>query len=161
LIEWIDYWVIVDTGSTDGTQEIIREFMKGRPGELHQSYWVNFAHNRNEVLEHSKGKGDYLLFIDADEMLQVQKPFSWPDLTEDLYFMKVQYQVGSEFTRTSLVNNHLDWKWYGLIHEEIRGDRPRNGVLLRNILTITTLDGEPSREMLIQNFGKCPFERTR
>src|ERR1700680_162948 len=52
----IDYWVIVDTGSTDGTQNIIKDFMKekGIPGELHERPWVNFAHNRNQALELAK-----------------------------------------------------------------------------------------------------------
>ena len=52
----IDYWVIVDTGSSDGTQEIIRAFMKEIPGELHERPWINFGHNRNEALELAKGK---------------------------------------------------------------------------------------------------------
>ncbi len=46
----IDYWVIVDTGSADDTKEIIKEFMKDVPGELHERPWVNFEHNRNEAL---------------------------------------------------------------------------------------------------------------
>ena len=46
----IDYWVIFDTGSTDGTQDIIREFLQDIPGELHERPWVDFAHNRNEAL---------------------------------------------------------------------------------------------------------------
>ncbi|MBS0625976.1 MAG: glycosyltransferase [Verrucomicrobia bacterium] len=151
LKKWIDYWVIVDTGSTDGTQEMIREFMKDVPGELHQSSWVNFAHNRNEALSLSKGKGDYILFIDADEMLEFSKDFTWPELIQDLYFMKVRYQTGSEFSRVSLVNNRLEWKWHGVIHEELReSGSKRSGTMLNGVITITTLDGEPSKELLIK-----------
>src|SRR5438105_1336932 len=45
----IDYWVIVDTGSTDGTQKIIKDFMKENKvkGELFERPWKNFEHNRN------------------------------------------------------------------------------------------------------------------
>ncbi|MCC6127879.1 MAG: glycosyl transferase family 2, partial [Chlamydiae bacterium] len=32
----IDYWVIVDTGSSDDTKEIICEYLKDIPGELHE-----------------------------------------------------------------------------------------------------------------------------
>ena len=32
----IDYWIIVDTGSTDGTPEVVRKVMHEIPGELHQ-----------------------------------------------------------------------------------------------------------------------------
>src|SRR5580704_1601575 len=32
----IDYWVIVDTGSTDGTQNVIKDFMKDIPGDLYE-----------------------------------------------------------------------------------------------------------------------------
>ena len=53
----ISYWVIVDTGSTDGTQEIIKKFMEDIPGELHERPWKNFEHNRNQALELAKGKG--------------------------------------------------------------------------------------------------------
>ena len=33
---FIDSWVIVDTGSTDGTEDIIREHLKDIPGQLHE-----------------------------------------------------------------------------------------------------------------------------
>ena len=62
----IDSWVIVDTGSSDDTQSIIRKYMADLPGELHEKPWVNFAHNRNEALQLAKEKADYVLLIDAD-----------------------------------------------------------------------------------------------
>ena len=42
----ISSWVICDTGSEDSTREIIREHLRGIPGELHQDTWVHFGHNR-------------------------------------------------------------------------------------------------------------------
>ncbi|EHP44847.1 family 2 glycosyl transferase, partial [Cupriavidus basilensis OR16] len=71
---WIDRWVIVDTGSTDGTQALVREVMGKLPGTLHERPWIDFAHNRNEALALARAcsegharADDYVLFIDADE----------------------------------------------------------------------------------------------
>jgi len=68
IYKYIDYWVISDTGSTDGTQEIIQNFFKekGIPGELHQDEWKNFGHNRTIALRHCDGKAEYAWMIDAD-----------------------------------------------------------------------------------------------
>ena len=51
---YINYWVIVDTGSTDGTQDLIKEIMDeyGIKGELHERPWVDFGYNRTESLEY-------------------------------------------------------------------------------------------------------------
>ena len=41
---FIKYWVIVDTGSSDNTKEVITKTMGelNIPGELHERPWVNF-----------------------------------------------------------------------------------------------------------------------
>ena len=69
IYKHINYWVISDTGSTDGTQEIIKKFFeeKGIPGELHQDEWKNFGHNRSLALQHAKDKAEYAWMIDADD----------------------------------------------------------------------------------------------
>ena len=65
----LDYWVVVDTGSTDGTQDIVRQAMSGLPGEVVQRPWVDFAHNRSEALSLARQHGTYSLIIDADDEL--------------------------------------------------------------------------------------------
>ena len=66
---YIDYWVVCDTGSTDDTKSIVSSELSEIPGELHQVPWINFGHNRTQLLQLCKGKADYLLLIDADEIL--------------------------------------------------------------------------------------------
>jgi glycosyltransferase involved in cell wall biosynthesis len=112
----IDYWVIVDTGSTDGTQKIIKEFLKDIPGELHERPWVDFGHNRNEALTFAKKKGDYILLMDADEHVVYSKDFELPALDKDSYITTLKNGPCTN-KRILLLDNHLDWKWEGVLHE--------------------------------------------
>ena len=81
----IDYWVIVDTGSTDGTQDAIRSLMMDLPGGLYERPWHDFAHNRNEALDLARPHGKYVLIIDADDVLEFDKGFQTPILEADSY----------------------------------------------------------------------------
>ena len=114
----IDYWVIVDTGSTDGTQDIIRQHLKDIPGELIERPWLDFAHNRTEALERARGHGDYVFVIDADEVLEITGGFKMPHLTADSYNVEVHYG-GYSYLRKQLVNNALPWCYKGVLHEYI------------------------------------------
>lgn len=114
----LDYWVIVDTGSDDNTLEIIRDTLQEIPGELHQRPWQNFAHNRTEALALAKGKGDFALLIDADEEVVIQQDFIPPDLRDQGHIIEVHYD-STVFHREIFINNHLDWYWKGVLHEQI------------------------------------------
>ena len=78
----LDHWVIVDTGSTDGTQAIIRSILKDIPGELHERPWKDFGHNRTEAIELARGKADYLFVIDADDTLVIPPRYVLPQFVE-------------------------------------------------------------------------------
>jgi glycosyltransferase involved in cell wall biosynthesis len=114
----INHWVIVDTGSTDGTQDIIKEKMKslGIEGELHERPWLNYGHNRAESMELSKGKCDYRLVIDADDVLEVTDPTCFDVLDLDSY--KLIIKLGNlTYYRTQMMKSDQDWTYEGVIHE--------------------------------------------
>jgi len=48
---YIDSYTILDTGSTDGTQELIKKALENIPGALHEEPFVDFATSRNRALE--------------------------------------------------------------------------------------------------------------
>ncbi len=142
---WVDYWVIVDTGSTDGTQDIIREFMKDVPGELHERPWKNFAHNRNEALALAKAHGDYVLFIDADETLRMPAGYRWADLSADGYQFRCEYS-GWDYTRNALVATRLNWRWEGVLHEFLTTNQPHVWQTLPGPIISIAHDGARGRD---------------
>ena len=114
----ITSWVIVDTGSSDGTQTLIQEQFKDIPGKLHEHPWRDFATNRNEAIALAKGMGDYLLFIDADDVVEYQPNFTLPTLDKDCYFCW-RSSSGIDSLRPFLVKNSLEWCYEGAIHEAL------------------------------------------
>ena len=119
VYKYIDYWVIVDTGSTDGTQELIKQFFadKGIPGELHERPWLGFGHNRTEALGLCDGKADYAWMIDADD--RILGDFKYPHgktLTADGYALKCS-RDNCIWWRNQIFKTGIGWKYIGILHE--------------------------------------------
>jgi glycosyltransferase involved in cell wall biosynthesis len=143
----VDHWIIVDTGSSDGTQEVIREHFHDVPGELMERPWVNFAHNRSEALVYARGKADYVLVIDADEVLDYDKGFALPRLTADAYHFEIQ-SGGISYFKTQLVRDSLEWSFKSVLHEYICSEHQATEETMAGVRTLRFPDGARARDPL-------------
>jgi glycosyltransferase involved in cell wall biosynthesis len=117
VLPFIDTWCIVDTGSTDGTQDIIKEILKDKPGILHERPWVNFGHNRNEALALARSWGEFTLLTDAD-MVLVDKGFKKDELDVNIDVYDIaQDNLGTYYHNMRVLNNAKTWKCIGVTHE--------------------------------------------
>ena len=119
--DYIDYYVIVDTGSTDGTIELIRSEMAGYgiEGEVHERPWVNFGVNRQQALELALAadKAEWLLFIDADEELGVSDPKFYEKLEPGVSYDIEKHQNEVRYAAHHLLNvKSASYRWQGPAH---------------------------------------------
>lgn len=139
---FINSWVIVDTGSDDGTQAIVREHLAGLPGELLERPWRDFGHNRTEAIALAQGKAQYLLFIDADEVLFAPDGYALPPLTADAY--RVRHETADRdiaFNLPNIVRAGLDWRYVGVMHEYVTCSSPHTTATLPAITIRGFFDG--------------------
>jgi glycosyltransferase involved in cell wall biosynthesis len=115
----VDAWVICDTGSTDGTQDAIRRAFDGVPGELHERPWVDFGHNRSELLALARGRADYLLLLDAD--MTLERTGDWPADPPDACMLRVP-SPEIEYRLPLLARGSLAWRSEGVTHEYLTTD---------------------------------------
>lgn len=141
----IDYWVIIDTGSSDATREIAAESLRDVPGELLERPWVNFAHNRNEALERCRGQAAYIFILDADDVVSLPEGFQMPLLTADAYHVQIAYPPYIYY-RKQLVRSSLPCRYHGVLHEYLEGDGAHTEALLPGLRIQVHRDGARGRD---------------
>jgi glycosyltransferase involved in cell wall biosynthesis len=119
-LPFIDYWVVLDNDSTDGTIELVHEYMAGTgiPG-VTENFDQPFRYDTKwtRVMQMARGKCDYTMIMAADNTLEIvgtDDPFA--DLTADSYFFKKRQGI-FEFPFSFLFKGDLDWSWTGVVHE--------------------------------------------
>lgn len=129
VISIIDCYCICDTGSTDNTIEIIEEYFKkkGISGKIVKEPFKNFCYNRNFALQACIGLSDYILFIDADMILEV-KNFNKYLLNTADSFSILQGNDSFQYQNLRIVKNNGLYKYVGVTHEYI--DTPSNNTTI-------------------------------
>ena len=136
LCHYIDfaYWVICDTGSTDNTCNIIRDFFaeKKIDGQIFRHEWRDFGYNRTLALNAAYDKSDYLVIFDADD--SITGNFVIPDVLDcDKYNLLFGNET-FKYSRPLLINNRKRWKFNGVLHEYLTN--------IDHISQVTTINGD-------------------
>ena len=161
----IDEFCIVDTGSTDGTQQKIKDFFdrNGIPGVVHESVWTDFGTNRSEALQLAgKTDADYAFMIDADEILVFEPGFD-PNkfkegLTADLYNIFAQFGQ-TRYHRPQLTNNKKPFYYRGVLHEYVDCHEPiATRDFVRGFMNTPIQDGARSADPEKYNKDAMKFE---
>lgn len=132
----IDSYVIYDTGSDDGTPELIEKVASelGLPGRVIRGEWKNFGWARNEAINHARKwvsenglnpETAYGYWQDADELTFIDpekhKPVEWLKRVLTNYdSAMVQVTYGSQnYQRLQFfkLNPDTGYYWWGHLHE--------------------------------------------
>jgi len=119
VYRYVDYWVIQDNGSKDGTQEIVQNFFKEKniPGFLYEIPWSGcMGYNRDHTVQtclQANHGCDWILRVDADEVLEVDDSFDWKIFDDtSIQAFDVPALLGiNKFFRCWLWNARLPWKF--------------------------------------------------
>lgn len=158
----IDCLCICDTGSTDNTITIVKQFMQdnGIPGNIYQHEWKNAGENRtlsaNEAKKVLKELGfslehSYTLYLNADDILKIGPDFRKDQLDADAYLLRET----SSFLSYSRYTPHLlrasfHWQSNGTVHEQWSCSIPVSSKNLQN-LTIEDQIRDANEDTLRQN----------
>ena len=130
---FISTYVIIDTGSTDRTKEIITETMADISGLLLDRPWVSFGHNRSEAIALCNGQMDWAIMLDADDSLAGAVPSAETWLRPEIDAFIISIHHGSiQHQRTQIFRTGIGWAYEGAVHEYpvCKGKSPTTIVML-------------------------------
>lgn len=125
----VDLIVVNDTGSTDGTQDIIKKFGEDNniPTYVFERAFDDFEKSRNHAMQKLRDVVGELgwdptkvhgFWFDCDETLIIDPKFDKSQFKNDLYMINT-YIGQMKYTRNTFFKVSKPFRWYGPIHEFI------------------------------------------
>lgn len=142
VLPFIDRWTILDTGSTDGTQDIVRRVLANVHGELHEEPFVDFATTRNRVLDLHGVATTFAIMLSGDDLLHngelgggIKVDYLRSTLRAHLDTTVETFSVTrttrtTEYEQTVIVRCGSEWRYEGRTHEALyRASGPQVGAI--------------------------------
>lgn len=122
----IDRWTVLDTGSTDGTQEVVRRVLEGKKGQLVEEPFINFRDSRNRCLELAGTRCKYTLMLDDTYAIRgdLRKFLNLirGDTFANSYSLLIQSD-DSEYYSNRLLKTQDRLRYLYTIHEVVQAER--------------------------------------
>lgn len=121
----IDRWTILDTGSTDGTQELIKKTLDGVLGQLFEEPFVDFSTSRNRALDLHGTATTFAVMPDSDDKLvdavalrtfceAMQTAFG---TAHDAYMLNLRRGGDLNYYLPLVMRTGIGWRYTGRVHE--------------------------------------------
>ncbi len=119
----IDQWLIVDTGSADGTQDFVTKYLADIPGRLIEATFIDFSTARNHALSLAGEDADFVLMLSGDEELhggEKLHQFCQDAPTKDAggYYIPVRLNTVT-YDSARLSRSGAGWRYRGRTHERL------------------------------------------
>jgi len=145
----VDIVCLVDTGSTDNTIEVVKNWGTQNNVETHvfERPFDNFENSRNYSIqvarEVTKDRGNdfWGFWLDADETIEILPNFNKAGINKDLYMFNTYINV-MKYTRNECYKLDKPFRFYGPVHEFIVcDDKNITSGLMEGINVRVQMDG--------------------
>jgi len=156
VVEILDKVTVLDTGSTDNTIAVVKEWIKNRNlrGKVYEAPFVDYAESRNAALAYdAEDPATFSLMLSADETLTPQSCGNLyqflkehKDSTDGAYCVEMR-TVNRSWPYPRVIRTSSGWRYIGAIHERPVGP---NGEVTPPIIpgvTVTHFEMDPDRKL--------------
>ena len=152
----VDQWLVVDTGSSDQTPEVLEELLGALPGSVEHREWRNFGHNRTELVELA-GQLEgvtHLLLLDADHTLELDPDWRARLAAESADEFMIPVDSGiHQFHQSYLVRTGPAWRYEGPTHEYLTCDEPVERTTFDAVRIVHHADGGARHDKFERDLG--------
>lgn len=128
----IDRWTILDTGSTDGTVEMVKRVLKNKKGRLYEEPFINFRESRNRCLELAGYSCKYNVMLDDTYVIVGELRDFLETVRSDQFSDSYSLMIKSddvEYYSNRITKSRNNLRYIYTIHEVIQKDNNINVVI--------------------------------
>ncbi len=128
-IDYFDEWCILDTGSTDGTQETINRVLANKKGKLHFEPFTNFRDSRNKCLDLAGTNCKFIIMLDDTYVIKGDLRRFLNEVRGDTFadsFSLLIQSDDNEYYSNRIIKSKTKLRYIHTIHEVITNENNVN-----------------------------------